>query len=230
MEKSFKDSLASLGITLNSKQLKDFERYYQSLITWNKKVNLTSITEKNEIYSKHFVDSLWLSKVTKLNNQKILDVGSGAGFPSIPLKIVYPNLEITIIDSLNKRISFLKNLADELSITVELIHGRIEDFKRKDYYDIVTARAVASLDILSEFCLPFTRIGGLFLPMKGSSVKKELEASYEVIKFMGGDIDQIYNYSYDDYTRAIPVITKSRSTPKGYPRSLSRIKKQPVKL
>lgn len=229
MNDNFKTNLEHLGIELNEEQMEKFATYYQMLIDWNKKVNLTSILEKSEVYSKHFIDSLWLSKVADLKTQLILDVGSGAGFPSIPLKIVFPNLKITIIDSLKKRITFLKDLVETLGIDVNLIHGRIEDFPKKNHYDIVTARAVASLDILSEFCIPFVKKGGLFLPMKGSVLDEELAISHKAIQLMGGDLIDIFSYSYNDIKRTIPIIIKNRITPSIYPRALAKIKKKPIR-
>ncbi len=218
-----------LDIELSEIQREQFKLYYKMLIEWNNKMNLTSITDEREVYSKHFIDSLWLSKVVKLQNQSLLDVGSGAGFPSIPLKIVFPNLDITIIDTLKKRITFLENLTEKLGISVNLIHGRIEDHKIKSNYDIVTARAVAPLDILVELCMPFVNIEGLFLPMKGSSVMEEVTLASYAIKMLGGKLDSIFNYEYDGYQRSIPIIKKLNNVSNQYPRSYAKIKKNPLR-
>ena len=155
MKEQFISQLKLIGITLNDKQITQFEDYFLQLIEWNKKMNLTTITEKEEVYIKHFLDSVYLTKICKLDKQRILDVGSGAGFPSIPLKIVFPDLQVTIIDSLNKRIQFLEDLTKKLGINATLIHGRAEEHTKREYYDIVTARAVANQSILSELCIPF---------------------------------------------------------------------------
>ncbi|MFW6016535.1 MAG: 16S rRNA (guanine(527)-N(7))-methyltransferase RsmG [bacterium] len=228
MNAKFKELLKTLEIDINDKQLNQFDNYYTLLVEWNKKINLTAITEKDEVYLKHFYDSLCLIKAHKLSTETILDVGSGAGFPSIPLKIIFPNIKITIIDSLNKRIIFLKELIKVLNIDVELIHGRAEELNRHNQYDIVTARAVAPLNILTELCLPFVTVNGYFLPLKSQNFSEEVKTIINTLHTLGGKIEKIIDYSYADNTRIIPKIIKTRKTSKKYPRAFSKIKKTPL--
>lgn len=179
------------GLELGELQLEQFELYYQELVSWNEKMNLTGITDREQVYTKHFYDSVSLAfytDMTKVN--KLADIGSGAGFPGLPLKICFPHIKLTIIDSLNKRIGFLQHVVDILGLTdVELVHGRAEEIGRKegyrDSYDLVTARAVAKLAVLNEFCLPFVRKSGIFAAMKGGDPReemKEAEFSFNQLK------------------------------------------------
>jgi 16S rRNA (guanine527-N7)-methyltransferase len=228
MINDFINRLNNENIKYTQETLEKFETYYRLLVEWNHKINLTAITDKEEVYLKHFYDSLCLSKGFLVSNQKILDVGSGAGFPSIPLKILYPELDITIVDSLKKRITFLEHLTKALGIKVNLVHSRIEDYDAKESYDIVTARAVAGLNILCEFCLPFVKLNGYFLPLKSKSVNEELALAEKAIKTLGGKTIDIVDYSYQDLERYIIVIKKVNQTLKKYPRDFSKIKKQPL--
>lgn len=228
MIKEFIELLNKEKINYNEEILNKFETYFNVLIEWNSKMNLTAITSKEDVYTKHFYDSLCLNKACTIDNQSILDVGSGAGFPSIPLKIVYPELKITIVDSLKKRITFLEHLTNELGIQVDLVHSRIEDYEKKEAFDIVTARAVASLNVLSEFCIPFVKLGGYFLPLKSKSFHEELQQSSQAFKTLGGKFIETIDYSYHDLERYIIKIEKINPTPKKYPRDYSKIKKQPL--
>lgn len=228
MKKDFIERLKTLDLHITKEQYEQFETYYTLLIEWNNKINLTAITEKKDVFLKHFYDSLCFVKGVKLSNQSILDIGSGAGFPSIPLKIMFPNLNITIIDALQKRIKFLDTLSKSLNIDIELIHGRAENLDQKESFDIVTARAVAPLNILSELCLPFVRLHGLFLPLKGNALEEEVNKSFEAIKTLGGEYIKSIEYTYDDNTRTLAYIRKIKSTPKEYPRSFNKIKKKPL--
>lgn len=177
-EVQFTQLLQERGISLTAEQLAQFDLYYKELVTWNEKMNLTGITEREQVYTKHFYDSISLAFFLDINEiTNLADIGSGAGFPGIPLKICFPHLKLTIVDSLNKRISFLQHVSTTLGLTdVQLIHGRAEDVARKfthrDAYDLVTARAVARLSLLNEFCLPFTRKDGVFAAMKGSDPQR----------------------------------------------------------
>ena len=228
MKEAFISRLQELDITVTDNQYQQFERYYDTLIAWNKKMNLTAITDKDDVFLKHFYDSLCFVKGIKLTNQALLDVGSGAGFPSIPLKIVYPNLQITIIDALQKRIMFLDALKNTLKLDVTLVHGRVESFDERASYDIVTARAVAPLNVLCELCLPFVKVGGVFLPLKGGSVDEELKESGDAIALLGGRQEQTIVYSYANNTRSLLKIRKIKETPNKYPRSFNKIKKNPL--
>lgn len=228
MEKAFKDILSLLEIEITNEQYKQFVKYFELLVEWNEKINLTAITDEEGVFIKHFYDSLCLVKAVDLNNQTLLDVGSGAGFPSIPLKIIYPNLKITIIDALNKRIKFLELLTKELGVEVELIHGRAEEYKRKHCFDIVTGRAVANMRMLSELCIPFAKVGGKFFAMKGSKAKEELEESKHAIDELGGHLINDIEYEVAEQKRHILVIDKVKKTPQKYPRRFNKIKSNPL--
>lgn len=179
IQKSFVERLQQQGIAIDDRQLHQFEQYYELLVEWNEKMNLTGITERDQVYTKHFYDSLTLAFYVKMPDiGNMADIGSGAGFPGIPLKIAFPHLNLTIVDSLNKRITFLKHVVETLGLEqVELIHGRAEEVARKqgyrDGFDLVTARAVARMAVLNEFCLPFTKVGGRFAAMKGSDPRRK---------------------------------------------------------
>ena len=228
MKETFITLLSELGITVTDRQYEQFHKYYEILIEWNDKINLTAITDKEDVFIKHFYDSICLVKTMDINSQTLLDVGSGAGFPSIPLKILYPELKVTIIDALNKRINFLKLLTNELGIDAELIHGRAEEYKRKHCFDIVTARAVANMQMLTELCLPFVKIGGVFAAMKGPKLKEELPSSLHAITLLGGKVKNTFEYSIKDQLRNIVVIEKIQKTSPKYPRKFSQIKSNPL--
>jgi len=228
MKEQFELLLKELNIDLTQKMYEQFNKYYEILIEWNNKINLTAITEFDEVFIKHFYDSLCLVKGIKLSNQSLLDVGSGAGFPSIPLKIIYENLDITIIDSLNKRINFLKILSKELKIEVKLIHGRAEEHKNKNHYELVTARAVSNLQILSELCIPFVKRGGNFISLKGSNYKEELENSSNAIKILGGKLNKVIEYDIKGNGRSLIIIDKVKETNNKYPRIYGKIKSNPL--
>ncbi len=228
MNKEFILLLQEIDIDINSNQLKQFEKYFELLVLWNEKINLTAITDKREVYIKHFYDSLCLVKGIKFSNQTLLDVGSGAGFPSIPLKIIFPELKITVIDSLNKRITFLKDLIDNLGIDIELIHGRVEEYKRKNSFDIVTARAVANLRMLAELCVPFVKKEGVFISLKGPKYEDELKTCTNAFKILKVSISEINKYKIDNNQRVIIILKKNEKTGKTYPRQFSKIKSKPL--
>lgn len=234
----FQSELKKLQININEDQLKKFEQYYQALIEWNKKMNLTAITEKNEVYLKHFYDSLTIVKkfpFSLAEPLKICDVGAGAGFPSIPLKIAYPDLQITIVDSLKKRITFLEHLAEVLELkNVSFYHDRAETFGRnkehRAQYDIVTARAVARISVLSEFCLPLVKKGGYFIALKGSGGREELEEGKRAVTILGGKVREILSFQLpiENSDRTIIHIQKVKNTPKKYPRKPGVPSKNPL--
>lgn len=213
---------------LTKRQLTQFKEYFLFLDEWNQKMNLTAIKDEKNVYHKHFLDSLMLAKFTPLNAQSILDVGSGAGFPSIPLKILHPGLKITIIDSLKKRIHFLKQLCQHLDLDVELIHGRVETHNKRDYYDIVTARAVAKLNKLCELCLPFVKQKGKFYAYKGSQFKEEIAASSKALNLLDSEIVQDFKYSILGENRVVIEIVKNKITDHKYPREFKKIKAKPL--
>lgn len=213
-----------IGIELNEFHVKQFEKYQELLLDWNEKINLTAITEEDDIITKHFIDSLSCLKYIR-ENDKILDVGTGAGFPGVPIKIVSRETKVTLLDSLNKRIVYLNDVIEKLELKdIEAFHGRAEEFGVKpDYrekYDIVTARAVANMKTLSEYCLPFVKVGGKFVCMKGSEYKEEVEEAKSHIGNLGGKILEIEEVVLPgtDIKHTIIVIEKIKETPKSFPR------------
>lgn len=235
-EQTFIDTLKESGITLTDKQIKQFGTYFEMLVEWNEKINLTAVTEKEEVYLKHFFDSLTPSFYIDFNEiETICDVGAGAGFPSIPLKIVYPHLQITIVDSLNKRIKFLNELAASLDLDkVNFVHDRAETFGKSQQYresfDLVTARAVARLSVLSELCLPLVKKGGQFVALKGSQGNEELEDAQFAISVLGGEVKTVNEFTLplEESMRQIITIDKLRQTPKKYPRKPGTPNKEPL--
>ncbi len=230
-QEEFIQVLESKGITLSDKQIKQFELYYQTLIEWNEKMNLTAITEKEDVYLKHFYDSLTISFDYTLDTQSLCDIGAGAGFPSIPLKIVYPDLKITIVDSLTKRITFLKQLIQVLELkNVEAISARAEEYAKehRQSFDLVTARAVARLNILDELCLPLVKKNGYFITLKG--LKAELLEAKKGIETLGGKVVKEVDFTLTDENdhRCNIYIHKQKDTPIKYPRQFGKIKKKPL--
>lgn len=231
-KEEFIRALKDLNIDITNKQLSDLDTYYKMLIDYNSHTNLTRITEENEVYLKHFYDSLTLVKTIKLDYQTLLDIGTGAGFPGLVLKIVFPNLKVTLVDSLNKRITFLKSVIEKLNLKeVEAIHARAEEYilNKRESFDIVTSRAVANLNTLSELCIPFVKVGGYFVPMK-ADVKEELKSAEKGIKTLGGVLKNtiIFELSHDAGTRTLIKIEKLAKTSVKYPRKFSEIKKKPL--
>ncbi|WP_010279218.1 16S rRNA (guanine(527)-N(7))-methyltransferase RsmG [Paenibacillus senegalensis] len=231
----FNEWLSERKIKLNDVQLNQFAIYYRELVEWNEKMNLTAITEREQVYVKHFYDSLSLSFFIDLDHVKTMaDIGSGAGFPGIPLLILYPHLQLTIIDSLKKRIGFLQHLSEQLGVKLQTIHGRAEDLGRdsvhRDQYDLVTARAVARLNVLNEFCLPFVKPAGRFAAMKGSSAQEELEEANFSMKELRARLIDIHRLELpgDQAERHIIVLEKTANTPAKYPRSPGIPLKKPL--
>ncbi|MBR6071360.1 MAG: 16S rRNA (guanine(527)-N(7))-methyltransferase RsmG [Acholeplasmatales bacterium] len=229
----FNELVKNLDLSLSDAMLLKYEKYYNKLVEVNKYMNLTAIVDKNEVYIKHFYDSLSLNlAINNLNGIKICDVGAGAGFPSVPLAIARDDINVTIIDSLNKRINFLNDLVKELNINnVIAVHSRAEDFAQnnRESFDVVTARAVARLNILSELCLPLVKVGGLFVAMKSDN-KEEIEEGKSAINALGGQIEKIIEFDlpYDMGKRNVIIIRKVRETNKKYPRMFSKIKERPL--
>lgn len=233
----FAKVLKSKGIELNEKQLKQFDVYFNMLVDWNEKINLTALTKKEDVYLKHFYDSITASFYYDFTKDvNICDIGAGAGFPSIPLKICFPHLKIAIIDSLNKRIGFLHHLANELEIDhVDFYHGRAEDFgsnpKFREQFDVVMARAVARMSVLSELCLPFSKVNGSFIAMKGAQANEEIIASKKAIKVLGGKMKDTHTFTLPEEgsERSIIMISKENPTPKKYPRKAGTPNRKPIK-
>ncbi|MGY3704733.1 16S rRNA (guanine(527)-N(7))-methyltransferase RsmG [Vagococcus martis] len=233
----FKNSLKEYGIELNDEQMAQYELYFKRLVEWNEKINLTAITEKKDVYLKHFYDSLTLAFERDMTRDglSLCDVGSGAGFPSIPLKIAFPNMEISIVDSLNKRINFLRELTNELGLEqVNLYHSRAEDFGQnkefRETFDLVTARAVARLNVLAELCLPLVKKDGQFLAMKAAKSEEELVEAKKAIATLGGKVVSEHEVSLPitEDERFIIEIDKKKVTPNKYPRKAGLPNKKPL--
>ena len=230
----FINDLKAIGIELLDEQLEQFLTYYEMLIEKNKVMNLTAITDFDEVLEKHFEDSLSLIQAVDLEkSQAVIDLGTGAGFPGIPLKIAFPNLQITLADSLNKRILFLDDVIRELGLTgIDTVHGRAEDIaKNSDYrekFDLCVSRAVANLSTLSEYCLPFVKIGGKFISYKAGECDEEVAASKSSIFLLGGKISDIKKFELGESGRAFVIIDKVSGTPKKYPRKAGTPSKDPL--
>ena len=228
--------LADLGFPLTDRQKEQFERYFELLVEWNEKINLTAITDKDEVYLKHFYDSIAPILQGLIENQpiRLLDIGAGAGFPSLPMKILFPELDVTIIDSLNKRINFLHLLAEELGLSgVHFYHGRAEDFAQdkafRAQFDLVTARAVARMQVLSELTIPYLKVGGRLLALKASNAPEELEEAKNALNLLFSKVEDNLQYELPNGDpRYITVVEKKKETPNKYPRKAGMPNKRPL--
>lgn len=232
----FYERLADLGYPLTEHQKKQYERYFELLVEWNEKINLTAITEKDEVYLKHFYDSIAPIVQGLIENQpiRLLDIGAGAGFPSLPMKILFPELDVTIIDSLNKRINFLHLLAEELGLNgVHFYHGRAEDFAQdkafRAQFDVVTARAVARMRVLSELTIPYLKVGGRLLALKASNAPEELEEAKNALNLLFSKVEDNLQYELPNGDpRYITIVEKKKETPNKYPRKAGMPNKRPL--
>ena len=232
----FYTHLADLGFPLTDQQKEQYERYFELLVEWNEKINLTAITEKDEVYLKHFYDSIAPILQGLIENQpiRLLDIGAGAGFPSLPMKILFPELDVTIIDSLNKRINFLHLLAEELGLSgVHFYHGRAEDFAQdkafRAQFDIVTARAVARMQVLSELTIPYLKVGGRLLALKASNAPEELEEAKNALNLLFSKVEDNLQYELPNGDpRYITLVEKKKETPNKYPRKAGMPNKRPL--
>ena len=237
MECMLKDRLEALDIVLDQEQIDQFDKYYEILVEWNKVMNLTGITEYQEVVEKHFLDSLSIVKVMDMDQaERVIDIGTGAGFPGIPLKIAFPKLDIVLLDSLNKRIRFLDHVIEELGLEgIRTIHGRAEDFARdgkyREQYDVCVSRAVANLSSLSEYCLPYVKVGGRFVSYKSGDIGEEVNDASKAIALLGGKKERIEKFQLPDtdIQRSFVVIRKTKNTQKRYPRKAGMPTKEPLK-
>lgn len=217
------------GLILTEDVYKKLDIYADFLVEYNEKVNLTAITAPDDILIKHFADSIKIAELIDIpQNSKIIDVGTGAGFPSVPLKIYRPDLELTLLDSLQKRIVFLEKLCSKLDIEAEFIHGRAEDISKlpeyREKFDIATARAVASMSLLSELCIPFVKVGGIFAAMKGPG--EDMSLGINAVNLLGGKISDEIEYTIASEQRKLVIVEKISQTPTKYPRNSAQIKKK----
>lgn len=236
MSQLFDTKLSELGITLTEKQKEQFDKFYELLVEWNKVMNLTGITEYEEVNEKHFVDSVSIVKALDINSvKKVIDVGTGAGFPGIPLKIAFPHLEIVLLDSLNKRINFLNTVIAELGLEgISTIHGRAEDFAKKPEYreqfDLCVSRAVANLSSLSEYCIPYVAKDGMFVPYKSGEIDDELQQAKKAVHILGGKLEEVVKFQLpgSEIGRSFVKIKKVQNTAKKYPRKAGLPTKEPL--
>lgn len=223
------DEFSRFGFQLNRELYEKLDIYAEFLVSYNEKVNLTAITEPSEILRKHFIDSLMLLKYADIpENSSLIDVGTGAGFPSVPVRLYRPDIRLTVLDSLNKRVIFLRELCDKLGIEAEFIHGRAEDISKmpeyREKFDFSCARAVAGMPLLSELCVPFIKVGGSFFALKGPN--EDISLGEKAVRILGGEISEIIEYEFFDEQRRIAVVKKISHTPPKYPRNSSQIKKK----
>lgn len=236
MSQIFEKKLEELGISLNDQQKQQFDSFYELLVEWNKVMNLTGITEYEEVNEKHFVDSLSIIKAIKLDDvDNLIDIGTGAGFPGIPLKIAFPHLKVVLLDSLNKRIKFLNTVIDELGLQdIKTIHGRAEDFAKqteyREQFDLCVSRAVANLSTLSEYCMPYIHINGMFIPYKSGEIEEEVTGAKKAIHVLGGKIEEVVKFQLPgtEIGRSFVKIKKYQNTPKKYPRKAGLPAKEPI--
>lgn len=231
MEKILKDGLEQMNIAADDEKINQLMLYKEELLLWNEKINLTAICDDFGIATKHFLDSA-TPLLTEYINGKVIDVGTGAGFPGLVLKILKPEIELTLLDSLNKRISFLKDVSAKLGISAEFIHSRAEDGGRthRAKFDTVVSRAVANMTVLAELCLPFLKVGGYFLALKGPLADEELEDAKKAIFILGGEVETVFSAKipHTDLDHKIIIVKKVRQTPLQYPRKAGIVTKNPI--
>ncbi len=236
MSQIFENKLKELGIILRDGQKHQFDLFYELLVEWNKVMNLTGITEYEEVNEKHFVDSLSITKAIDMNSvDNLIDIGTGAGFPGIPLKIAFPHLKVVLLDSLKKRIKFLNTVIEELRLTdIETIHGRAEDFAKQEEYreqfQLCVSRAVANLSTLSEYCMPYIHAGGMFIPYKSGEIEEEVNGAKKAVHVLGGKIEDVVKFQLPgtEIGRSFVKIKKYQNTPKKYPRKAGLPAKEPI--
>lgn len=236
MSQIFENKLSELGITLTDEQKQQFDKFYELLVEWNKVMNLTGITEYEEVNEKHFVDSVSIVKAIDISKvDTVIDIGTGAGFPGIPLKIAFPHLKVVLLDSLNKRINFLNTVIDELGLTdIKTIHGRAEDYAKQSEYrekfDLCVSRAVANLSTLSEYCIPYVSVGGMFVPYKSGEIDEEVTNAKKAVHILGGKLEDVVKFQLpgSEIGRSFVKIKKIQNTTKKYPRKAGLPAKEPL--
>ena len=236
MGQIFENKLNALGIILTDTQKEQFDKFYELLVEWNKVMNLTGITDYEEVNEKHFVDSVSLVKAIDIKKvDTVIDIGTGAGFPGIPLKIAFPHLKVVLLDSLNKRINFLNAVINELGLKdIKTIHGRAEDYAKqaeyREQFDICVSRAVANLSTLSEYCIPYVKVDGMFIPYKSGEIDEEVQQAKKAIHILGGELEEVIKFQLPDteINRSFVKISKVQNTQKKYPRKAGLPAKEPL--
>ena len=230
MRETLEKGLPALGLTLREEQIDTLCAFGEALLEKNQVMNLTAITDPKEVGRLHFLDSIALLKAADLRNKQVVDVGCGAGFPGVPLKIAEPTLELTLLDSLGKRMTWLSEVLPQLGVEAACETARAEEFAagHREQYDVAVSRAVARLNVLAELCLPLVKPGGLFLAMKGAAAKEETDEAGRAISILGGRIEKLFEYPLGDAVHRVVVIRKEKPTPPKYPRRFAKIKQQPL--
>ena len=228
MEQTLKNECERLAIPLSEDQMGQFSAFSEALIEKNKVMNLTAITEPEAIAKLHFADCLALLKLVDFREKSVIDVGCGAGFPGVPLKIGEPTIKLTLLDSLQKRVSWLSETLKTIGISANCVASRAEEYRHREEFDIATSRAVARLNILCELCLPFVKVGGYFLAMKAAAAEEELLEAKQAITLLGGKLERVAEYEIDGAVRRVLLISKRKPTPAQYPRRFAKIKQSPL--
>ena len=217
-----------LGLSLSEEQLAQCERFSDALLEKNKVMNLTAITEPEAVARLHFADCLALLTVEEFRGKRVIDVGCGAGFPGVPLKLGEPTIELTLLDSLQKRVNWLRETLEALAVPAECVAARAEEYGHREEFDIAVSRAVARLNVLCELCLPFVKVGGCFIAMKAASAQEEIDEAKRAVSLLGGKVERVVSYSIGEAEHRAVVIRKLRPTPVAYPRRFSKIKQSPL--
>lgn len=228
MEHTLKTQCERFGISLSEEQLRQFSAFCDELLEKNKVMNLTAITEPEAVAKLHFADCLALLKLVDFGGKSVIDVGCGAGFPGVPLKIGEPSIDLTLLDSLQKRVNWLSETLGPIGICAKCVASRAEEYLHREEFDIATSRAVARLNILCELCLPFVKVGGCFLAMKAAAAEEELQEAKHAISLLGGKLEKVFEYEIDGALRRVLLIRKVRLTPMQYPRRFAKIKQSPL--